>query len=261
MMKRLRMLAILLMMLPLSIAGYGEALAISVYAIYIPKLLGNDGSGPFADLIHEIGRRAGLNIEIIVLPPQRQRVAFGKKQIDIIFPMVESSFDAETEYLRSSSFFDKKYFAFTKRGQPCVRSMADLTKLSGPVGLTLGYSYPHALLTERRLVFDYAPTDDQNMSKIGVGRIAAFVVEEVSGLAARNHTKLDAAIQYDPQSPLFTEGVFFAFQKKESLVPIRDAISRAIDEMKTDGSLRKILGNLQPSGKGSSPRGGRPECQ
>ncbi len=241
-------------------AAKEEMPSILVHVDYIPKLMENDGTGPFADLIHEIGRRGGLSIKIVVLPPQRQRIAFEMKQIDIIFSMSESSFSAETEYFRSSSFFDKRYFVFTRKGSPCIKSMADLTKLSGPIGLTHGYSYPQALLAEHRLAFDYAPTDEQNMIKLGLGRIAAFVVEEVSGLAALKHAKQEAAIQYDPQSPLFTEDVFFALQKKESLIPIRDAISRAIDEMKADGSLRKILGNPEPPGKRDSQRG-RQACK
>lgn len=244
-----------------ALAGEAVQPSVPVHAIYIPMLMANDGTGPFADLIHEIGRRAGVNLRITVLPPQRQRMAFDMKQIDIIFPMVESSFGAETEYLRSSSFFDKRYFAFTKKGGACIKSVADLTKLAGSVGLTLGYSYPQALLGERNLAFDYAPTDDQNMRKVGLGRTAAFVVEEVSGLAALKHTKLEAEIQYDPQSPLFTEEVFFALQKKESLIPIRDAISRAINAMKADGSLRKILGNPKTSGSSDTQRGGRTVCQ
>ena len=132
--------------------------------------------------------------------------------------------------------------------------MADLARLSGPIGMTLGYPYPQTLLSERHLAFDYAPSDDQNMIKVGRGRTAAFVVEEVSGQAALKNTKQEAVIQYDPQSPLFTGDVFFALRKKGSLAPVRDA-------MKADGSLRKILGNLQPPGKSSSPLGGGPACQ
>jgi polar amino acid transport system substrate-binding protein len=260
MMKRILMLVILALML--SIAAAQEAKpSVTVHVDYIPKLMADDGTGPFADLIYEIGRRAGLSIKIVVLPPKRQRIAFEMEQVDIVFSMSESSFNAETQYLRSSSFFDKRYFVFTRKGSPCVKSMANLTKLSGPIGLTLGYSYPQVLLSEHRLAFDYAPTDELNMSKLGLGRISAFVVEEVSGLAALKHTKQETAIQYDPQSPLFTEDVFFAFQKKENLVPIRNAISHAIDDMKTDGSLQIILGNLLPPGKSSPQPGASPACQ
>jgi ABC-type amino acid transport substrate-binding protein len=255
------LLAILMLMFPVVSMATEARPTVSVHAIYIPRLMENDGSGPFADLIHEIGKRSSLSIDIIVLPPQRQRTAFGTKQIDIIFPMVESSFDDQTQYLRSSSFFDKRYFAFTKKGAPCVKSMADLTKLTGLIGLTLGYSYPRVLLTAPGLAFDYAPTDDQNMRKVGLGRTASFVVEEVSGLAALKNTNQEAVIQYDSKSPLFTEDVFFAFQRKESLVPVRNAISRAIDEMNADGSLRRILGNLEPQGKSDTALSGKSICQ
>lgn len=43
--------------------------------------------------------------------------------------------------------------------------------------------------------------------------------------------------------------------------PIRDAISRAIDDMKADGSLREILGDLRPPGKRDAQRSGGPVCQ
>lgn len=261
MMKRILMLVILTLMLSITAAAQEAKPSVTVHVDYIPKLMADDGTGPFADLIHEIGRRAGLSIKIVVLPPKRQRIAFEMKQVDIVFSMSESSFNAETQYLRSSSFFDKRYFVFTRKGSPCVKSMADLTKLSGAIGLTLGYSYPQVLLSEHRLAFDYAPTDELNMVKLGLGKISAFVVEEVSGLAALKHTKQETAIQYDPQSPLFTEDVFFAFQKNENLVPIRNAVSHAIDDMKTDGSLQRILGNLHLPGKSSPQHGASPACQ
>lgn len=228
------------------VASQATKADITVYTIYIPGLLTHEHTGPFVDLIKEIGRRADMRIGIEILPPMRQRTLFNKKKVDIIFPMVESSFDEGIEYLRSSSFYEKKYYAFTKKGGPSVKNEADLENLQSPIGLTLGYSYPKQLLNNSRLVFDYALSDDHNMLKLGHGRIAAFVVEELSGLYARRNTKLENVIEYDPDKPLFTEEVFFAFQKKERLSSAREAISRAIEQMKEDGSLKMILNDLQP---------------
>lgn len=219
---------------------------ITVHTIYIPGLLTYEHTGPFADLIKEIGRRTGIHITIEILPPMRQRALFEKKLIDIIFPMVVSSFNEETKYARSSSFYEKRYFAFTRRESTIVRSEADLLKLKGPVGLTHGYSYPRQLLAIRGLAFDYAPSDEQNMTKLSLGRVETFVVEENSGIIAIQNTHLEDAIKYDASRPLYIEDVFFAFQKKESLVSVNNAFTHTIEEMKKDGSLKSILKGLYP---------------
>lgn len=62
-----------------------------------------------------------------------------------------------------------------------------------------------------------------------------------------SNANLHAKIQYDRTAPLYTEDVFYAFQPEKRLAPLREAISNAIDEMKTDGSLKEILKGLQPS--------------
>lgn len=231
---------------------------ITVHTIYIPGLLTHKHTGPFAALIKEIGRRAGMHIGIEILPPMRQRVLFENKRIDIIFPMVASSFHEGTAYARSSSFYKKKYCAFTRRGETFVRSEADLLKLQGPIGLTHGYSYPRQLLDISGLDFDYAPSDEQNMKKLSLGRIASFIVEENSGINALHNTHLEGVITYDAARPLFTEDVFFAFQKKETLLPVKEAISHAIEEMNTDGSLKGILKGLDPADEPKIPVSGKP---
>lgn len=246
-MTKVNMIIVIVLLLVGSIPTQAAETDITVHTIYIPGLLTHEHTGPFADLIREIGRRTDFNIDIKILPPMRQRLLFNKKQIDIIFPMVASSFTEEVVYDRSSSFYEKKYCVFTKVGDAIVQPETDLLKLNGPIGLTYGYSYPTQLFDDSRLVIDYAPSDDQNMKKLSLGRIAAFVVEENSGISALRNTALEGELTYDVERPLFTEEVFFAFQETKKLFSVRKAISLAIDEMKQDGTLKRILKDLHPA--------------
>lgn len=218
----------------------------TVYTNYIPGLLHEDLTGPFVDLNNEISRRANVKLVLEIVPPKRLRKLFKDKKYDIIFPMLPSSFDKETAYDRSSAFFVKEDFVFTREGTPKVATLSDLENLQGTIGLTHGYSYPEKLLSNPKLIFDFAPSDDQNMLKLASGRISAFIVEELSGLQAAENMNLKNVIQYDPATPLFTQDVFYAFQPEKRFYAVRDAISNAIDEMQADGSLEKILTVLRP---------------
>jgi ABC-type amino acid transport substrate-binding protein len=217
----------------------------TVYTIYIPGLLTNDLTGPFVDLNQEIGRRANVQLVLEIVPPKRQRALFKKKEYDIIFPMHAAGLDDETPYERSSAFYVKKDFVFTRKETPRVTTLSDLERMQGIIGLTHGYSYPEELLSNPKLTFVFAPSDDNNMQMLAAGRTAAFIVEEVSGLQAIKNSNLGHVIRYDPATPLYEVDVFYAFQPETRLNAVRKAISCAIDEIKADGSLEKFLEVLQ----------------
>jgi len=218
----------------------------SVYTNAIPGLLNEDMTGAFVELNNEISKRAKINLVLNIIPPKRLRSSFHKKEVDIVFPMLTSSFDKGFIYYRSSAFYVKKDFVYTLKRKTLVSTMKQLEMAKGTIGLTRGYSYPEKLLSNSKLSFDYSPGDNQNMLKLTKNRITSLIVEEVSGIHAAKKTKVQGLVQYDPKTPLFTQDVFYAFQAKPSLIKVKNAISKAINEMKADGTLKKILRKLQP---------------
>ena len=85
-----------------------------------------------------------------------------------------------------------------------------------------------------------APNDVANMKKLGQGQIDAFVVEERSGLEALSLSG-EKDITYDKEKPLSKQSVYFAFQSTPEGELLAEKFTKAINEMKKDGSFDRIL--------------------
>ena len=211
---------------------------IKVGTFPIPLMVDDSKKGIFIELANEIAKRAGLEFEITVLPPQRTHEEFQDGKLDVIFPALDVNFPPDKKPLKSKEIiYIKRDFAFTKKGTPLLKSIADLEGKT--VGLTLGYPYVKELTENKKIKFDVGPTDETNAQKLAAGRFAAFVVEEKSGLQAFKKASVADQIQYDPQSPLSKQEVYFALHKGAEA--IEGKISKALAEMKTDGTFGKIM--------------------
>jgi len=221
---------------------------IPVFTIYtneIPGLINKNLTGEFVEINNEIAKRAKLKLILKIVPAGILRKSFHHHIYDIAFPMLVSSFDKAFSYYRSSAFYQKRDFIFNLKGKPLISSILELEKSNGIIGLTLGYSYNKALLNNAKLSFSYSPGDNENMLMLNLGVINSLIVEEHSGIHAAKQTNVHSIVQYDPTAPLFVEDVFYAFQKKASLIVVRDAINKAINEMKEDGTIEKIRKKYQ----------------
>lgn len=217
-----------------------------VYTNVIPGLINEDMTGAFVELNNEISKRANIKLVLNIIPAKRLRSSFHNKKFDIAFPMLASSFEKGFAYYRSLAFYAKKDFIYTRKGKPLLSSLKHLENAKGITGLTRGYSYPAKLLENIKLSFDYSPGDNQNMLKLSKGRLNSLIVEEVSGIHAAKKTNVQNLVQYNSKAPLFSQDVFYAFQTKPSLIKVKNSISKAIREIKADGTLKRILRKLRP---------------
>lgn len=212
---------------------------IQIGAYPIPLLVEDSTHGLFIDLTNAIAEKAGLEIEISVVPSKRIVRYFQEQQIDVLLPGLDVFFSAENQPIKSESIAVKKDYIFTRKETSLLKSIKDLEGKT--VGITLGYPYTQELLENSSITFDQVPTDEQNAKKLVAGRVEAFVVEETTGLQAFEQIGGLDQVHYDPEAPIAKIYAYYAFQPTEKGQQLEQVFSEVIRQMKQDGTFAEIM--------------------
>ena len=206
----------------------------------IPLMVEDENNGVFIELTREIARRAGIDIEITIMPPGRTLLSFQENKIAAIFPVLDASFPEGSDYIKPDEIiYIKSDFIFTKKEEPLLKTMDELE--GKRVGITFGYPYVKELIENKSINIDSAKSDVLNVNKLTLGRIDAFVVEEKTGLKAFEEAGQKELAQYDPETPISEQEVYYAFNREHNGEKLAQAFSRALLEMKQDGTFAKIM--------------------
>jgi|GEM_PF-728039 ABC-type amino acid transport/signal transduction systems, periplasmic component/domain len=212
----------------------------------IPLMVENEDKGIFVQLAKELGLRTQQKIVIEVKPASKSILAFSTGEVDAIFPGLDVIMPKNCA--KSEPFYLKTDFIFYRTDKP----LRDLKHLEGKkVGLTFRYPYAKELTANKKIKFELAPNDVVNMKKLASGAIDAFVVEERSGLEALKVSG-EKNISYDKERPLSKQSVYFAFQNNSEGEQLAEKFSKAILEMKKDGSFDRII-NATPATATATP--------
>lgn len=212
-----------------------EPLRLGTY--HIPDMVEDDQHGLFIELTREIVRRTHLDIEIVLMPTVRTLVAFEHNEIDGYFPALDTTLPKPA--IASTRFYTKRDFAFVRQGEDIPGSIAELAGMS--VGLTAGYPYAQAITNNPGITLEYAQSDELNVRKLLARRFDVFIVEEYSGRQALLSVGAGDAVRYNPNAPLSEQAVYYALQENEKGRIAAKKISAAIDAMRHDGSLARIM--------------------
>ena len=240
MLKKKFILVLLTLMLT-SYAFAGEKQKIyKVGTFPIPLMVESKTKGVFVELFSEIAKRAGIKYELVITPPKRTVTGLVDGSIDLFFPALSAIIPPSKKVYKSKELiYVKKDFVFTKKGANKLTTISDLE--GKDVGITNGYPYAIKLVQNKKIKFQKAKTDEINVKKLMADRVVAFVVEEKSGLKAFDKMGLKTKIQYNSSKPISEQDVFFAFQKTKEGKRLETKISKAISEMKKDGTFGKIM--------------------
>lgn len=214
-----------------------ETLRIGTYPI--PMLVEDSTHGLFIDLTNAIAEKAGLDIEIRVVPSKRIVLEFQQQQIDVLLPGLDVFFSADNQPIKSEPVAVKKDYIFTRKGTALLSSINDLE--GKVVGITRGYPYSPELLENAAITFDEATTDAQSAKKLIAGRVEAFVVEETTGLQAFEQIGGVDDVLYDPEAPIATIYAYYAFHPTEQGRQLEQIFSDIIRHMKEDGTFEQIM--------------------
>jgi polar amino acid transport system substrate-binding protein len=223
-------------------AAAGEKMKVGTFPI--PLMVIDQNRGVFIDLVKEIAQRTGIEMEIIIAPPNRIIQDFVDGKIDMFFPGLDVSFPVGHKFIPSPELiYVKKDFAFTKKGNPLLKSISELE--GKKIGITRGYPYVRALIDNKKIQIEVGDTDEINTKKLIAGRIDAFVVEEKSGLKAFENTNNMANMQYDVNAPLSSQNVYYAFQDNTMGKNFSAKVSQTLANMKQDGTFAKIMSSAK----------------
>ena len=229
-------LSLTLMLSLTLLAGGAWAKTVKIGTYQIPLMVESKDKGVFIELLKEVAKRSGDSIEIVVMPPKRTVGAFHGGKLDGFFPCLDVLLQKEAA--KSAPIYVKQDFAFTRSDSPLITSMAGLE--GKKVGITVGYPYAKALMTNPKIKLEAAASDVLNMKKLSRGRIDAFVVEEKTGLKALKESGAQN-IHYPQGKPLSKQEVYFAFQPTPEGKALARRFSKALADMKKDGSFAAIM--------------------
>ena len=220
----------------MALAATVQAAQYKIAGYPIPLMIENAESGLFVEIVKEMIRRTGEDFEIVVYPAQRTVAGFHAGEIDAFFPALDVLIEKEKS--ATEAMYVKSDYAFTRKGEPEITSIAGLE--GKKVGITAGYPYVKELTSNPNITIVEGPNDVANAQKLSMGRIDAFVVEEKTGLASLQEAGVEN-VGYPQGSPISQQNVYVAFQATEAGKAQAEKFSKALVEMQQDGTFGKIM--------------------
>jgi polar amino acid transport system substrate-binding protein len=215
--------------------------------------------GIYTDIVRELGRRLGLEVEAVRCPPKRCLFMLeqGKADLGIGFKSTLS----RRRYLHflatpyRARVADKVFYVMHEQGIE-VRSYADLAPLR--IGVKLGVEYVEQFDRDHSLAKAAVQNTEANFRKLALGRIDTVIVPEDQGdamvdkLGLRQRVGKAAFRLPDPSS----RAVSVALQSP--LAARIDELELAMAEMVRDGTLDALCRRNQLSLGGRRATAGLP---
>lgn len=242
---RMRTIVALLMITSLVFAStsFGGERDFKTYRIasyYIPLLVEDSRTGAFVQLLQEAAMRAGIKYEIVMAPPKRAMRYFEDNEVDAIIPALRATLAKDSAL--TSPIFTKQIHAFVRAGSARPETIEDLEGMR--IGLTRGFSFPRSITVNENIEIDYADTTDGSLKKLLEGRIDVVVADGYTALAAINKMNL-TGFDYDLSVVLHEQAAYIACQPTEEGKALARKLSSALELMKADGTLDRILPKIQ----------------
>ncbi|MCG8633748.1 MAG: transporter substrate-binding domain-containing protein [Desulfobacterales bacterium] len=232
--KKLFILFVMLIAL-FGVAFQAGAQTIKVTTMPIPGLVVSETEGIFVKLYLETAKRAGVEVDLEVLPVKRARHLFETGKADSFFPALDASLGVDAA---KAVFYIKKIFSFVNEGNPIL---TDIEQLEGKkVCLTRGFTYPRKLTLNENIKLDEATDPVQSIKKLKAGRCDCFVADPKVGTGALEKSGAEG-VTWDPEKPLAEMDVYFAFKTDEAGNGLADGFTKALASMKEDGTFKTIM--------------------
>jgi polar amino acid transport system substrate-binding protein len=215
---------------------------------YPPYVVGEMGAAPSGgvtlDVLREIGRRMGIDIQVRLMPWKRVLENVRTGRVDGVTTLMVTE-DRKQFLVYTDMFTQSRELFFYNREQTPDFDWTDYADLNGlSIGLVSGYTYGQEFLeAARRLNMDieYSPTDQTAYAKLARGRIDLVLDDERSGkLQIKNHPALSGVILAH-QKPVTVYDYHMAFSRKSRARTLVDEVNRVLDRMRRDNTLERLL--------------------
>lgn len=200
-------------------------------------IINEDGEGPYQLILKEAARRSGLILSERPLPLRRALNEFIDKKALAIYGMTSAVIEevGEDAILTTYPLGAYKLFLFTRRGEPAV-SCYD--RLEGKtVGGIIGYEAYYRELEDRGIAIDYMANEENLMKTLESHRVDVILGFLPDWIPFLN------LLSYDPGFPVHIGYDYMTVWKSEEGEDFVRKISPALEEMKQDGTFKRILGD------------------
>ncbi|HCJ11773.1 MAG: hypothetical protein A2Y14_05030 [Verrucomicrobia bacterium GWF2_51_19] len=211
---------------------------IKVGSFVIPKLVEGRNAGTHVNVLREIEKRTGITCILEILPTKNTQQAFRDKVLDAYFPAVPQS--TPDFAIKTEAYTPKRMYVYGLKDKPVITQVAELSGKT--VGLISGYSYGEAIsqaIKENKFTPSYFDLDTKCLNALLVGKVDYWVAEVSSGGKTIDVLIAKDKVSYDVNKPIAEIPIYFAFQPEKKAEA--EAFSKAIIEMKKDGTMAKLL--------------------
>ena len=212
---------------------------LSVVAGAVSNLVTSADEGIFVDLLKRISKRTPFEFDIDVHSDKRAQRHFTDRHYDAY--MLWSNFDPPMSALKVH-LASRSLHAVVRRGDPIPTEIGELEGLR--IGLPFVYSFPDALVQNKKIhTLRLAESVESNIEALMRGRVDVTIVAR-DAADAMALTEGAEHVVFDPAHPLFTKEIYIVLQPDQSLECTAKMLQAEISSMRSDGSLREILGKL-----------------
>ncbi len=204
----------------------------------IVDLVEKGGSGKYQLVMREASKRANLEFTERYYPQKRALIMFFDKDCPCIYAYTDLAVEklGKEQVVASFPIGIFKQYIFTKKGESVFTSIDQLKgkSVGGVLGDDLQHWYPN--FTKVGIYLKLVNSTEQNVQKLQLGRIHAMV----SFLP--DITEYLAQLSFAPGHPLLISFDKITCHNTQEGRQFVEKISPALQEMKRDGTMKKILG-------------------
>ena len=210
---------------------------VSVVAGILIGIINEEGTGPYQRILKEATKRAGIKTVEKVYPLKRSLKIFADKDVLAIYSMTKAVVNdvGADNIITSYPLGVYKIYVFTKKGSPPITSYAQLKGKT--VGSVIGYEGLFPELTDKNIAITYFANEEYQLKRLESGRVDAIIGYMPDWIPFSNQ------LSYDPNFPIRIGYDFMTVWNTPEGVAFVDKISPELQQMKADGTLKKILGD------------------
>jgi polar amino acid transport system substrate-binding protein len=208
----------------------------------------NEAAGLYPEIVREIYRRLGRDIELV--PAPWQRALYEARHASTGIGGLIKNAEREPWLDFSNAIYTEKFAVYQSVGAREIESVDGLAGLS--VGVIRGWSYGNAMdaLFASGIVRDERNISEKaNLMKLGQGRVNAVIAIEDSGDALVR--ELGLADRVRKTRVAFSVDIYIAFSKSLNMADDLGKINAVIESLRSDGTIdaikaREVKVKLEP---------------
>lgn len=216
-----------------------------VYGVEMPPLImgtPHGSTGIVVDTVQEAFKRAGLSVEVVVVPWARAYADVKAGEAAGLIPTIRSAereeifdFPEEPVFRAEMSFFGLLSRGFKWSGKLSELEHLRFVRLRGAL---FSPEFDQAI-SSGRIYCEQANSFSAALRMVAAGRVDLAAVPKLAGLQIAVAEGLHTRVQ--PLEPaLHVQNFYLAFARKPGMAEVRQRINEQLAQMQKDGSLRLI---------------------